>query len=77
MGEPVQWEMHLQLLIDLLITNGKPDHKPEVIPENHLPVLACNMDLMFMAQACMPRYFAVFPQSRPCNHIITRIPPSF
>ncbi|CDS40148.1 cat eye syndrome critical region protein 5 [Echinococcus multilocularis] len=56
MGEPVQWEMYLQLLVDLLMTNGKPDHKPEAIPKNHLPVLACNMDLLYMGQACMPRF---------------------
>ncbi|VDD79915.1 unnamed protein product [Mesocestoides corti] len=56
MGEPIQWEMYLQLLIDLLLTNGKPDHKPDVMPKSHLPVLACNMDLLFMAQACMPRF---------------------
>ncbi|KAL5970177.1 Haloacid dehalogenase-like hydrolase domain-containing 5 [Taenia solium] len=56
MGEPVQWEMYLQLLIDLLMTNGKPDHKPEASPKNHLPVLACNMDLLYMGQACMPRF---------------------
>ncbi|VDK45023.1 unnamed protein product [Taenia asiatica] len=56
MGEPVQWEMYLQLLIDLLMTDGKPDHKPEANPKNHLPVLACNMDLLYMGQACMPRF---------------------
>ncbi|VDO04493.1 unnamed protein product [Rodentolepis nana] len=56
MGEPTQWETYLQLLIDLLLTNGKPDHKPETSPENHLPVLACNMDLLYMGQACMPRF---------------------
>ncbi|VUZ54207.1 unnamed protein product [Hymenolepis diminuta] len=56
MGEPTQWEMYLQLLIDLLLTNGKPNHMPETNPENHLPVLACNMDLLYMGQACMPRF---------------------
>lgn len=55
MGEPTKWDMHLQLLVDLLITDGKPDHKPEEFPATHLPILACNMDLMFMAQAVMPR----------------------
>lgn len=54
-GEPVRWESCLQLLIDLMITNGKPDHNPEDYPSQHLPVLACNMDLVFMAEACMPR----------------------
>ncbi len=43
MGEPDRWEMHLQLLVDLLITDGKPDHKPDGFPETHPPILACNM----------------------------------
>ncbi|BHF59051.1 Haloacid dehalogenase-like hydrolase domain-containing 5 [Sparganum proliferum] len=56
LGEPTHWEMHLQLLIDLLVTDGKPDHKPETYPDSHLPIIACNMDLLFMAQASMPRF---------------------
>ena len=56
-GEPDKWESNLQLLIDLLLTNGKPDHAPDQIPpDTQVPVLACNMDLVFMAEACMPRY---------------------
>ena len=56
MGEPKRWESSLQLVIDLLKTNGKPSSPPEAMPEKHLPVLACNMDLQFMDRACMPRY---------------------
>jgi len=56
MGEPKHWESSLQLLVDLLKTDGKPDHAPEAVPETHLPVIACNMDLQFMDRACMPRY---------------------
>jgi HAD superfamily hydrolase (TIGR01456 family) len=56
LGEPQRWESSLQLLIDLLQTDGKPDRVPEAIPEQHLPVIACNMDLQFMDRACMPRY---------------------
>jgi hypothetical protein len=55
-GEPTHWEGNLQLLIDLLLTEGKPTQAPKD-PHNvpQLPVIACNMDLVFMAEACMPR----------------------
>lgn len=56
MGEPKRWESSLQLLVDLLRTDGKPDRVPQAMPERHLPVIACNMDLQFMDRACMPRY---------------------
>jgi len=56
MGEPKRWESYLQLLVDLLITDGKPDRAPDAVPEQHLPIIACNMDLQFMDRACMPRY---------------------
>ena len=55
-GEPKRWETSLQLCIDLLKTNGKPTHAPDSIPEQQLPFIACNMDLQFMAEACMPRF---------------------
>jgi hypothetical protein len=56
LGEPKRWESSLQLIIHLLRTDGKPDQPPEAMPEEHLPVIACNMDLQFMDRACMPRY---------------------
>lgn len=55
-GEPVRWETNLQLIIDVLITNGLPVEAPQEIPYPHIPVLACNMDLMWMSEACMPRF---------------------
>lgn len=55
-GEPVRWETNLQLIIDILLTDGKPSAPLKEIPYPHLPVLACNMDLLWMAEACMPRY---------------------
>lgn len=55
-GEPVRWETALQLLIDILMTNGLPTKSPKSTIYPHLPVLACNMDLQWMAEACMPRY---------------------
>ncbi|VEL42152.1 unnamed protein product [Protopolystoma xenopodis] len=55
-GEPVRWESYLQLIVDLLITKGQPDHSPANFPDPHLPILACNLDLIFMAEAPMPRF---------------------
>ncbi|XP_052251772.1 haloacid dehalogenase-like hydrolase domain-containing 5 isoform X1 [Dreissena polymorpha] len=59
LGEPIDWESHLQLLVDLILTDGKPvsGHVPtDVHCVRQLPVIACNMDLVFMHQACMPRF---------------------
>ncbi|NXL90848.1 HDHD5 hydrolase, partial [Alectura lathami] len=55
-GEPVRWETSLQLIIDVLLSNGNPGAELEAIPYPHLPVLACNMDLLWMAEAKMPRF---------------------
>ena len=44
-----------QLLIDVLISDGKPSSAPATVANPHLPVLACNMDLQWMAEAVMPR----------------------
>ncbi|KAH9504983.1 Haloacid dehalogenase-like hydrolase domain-containing 5 [Bulinus truncatus] len=56
-GEPCRWETDLQLIIDLLVTEGKPNIVPadiDSIPQ--IPVIACNMDLVFMAEAALPRF---------------------
>jgi len=55
-GEPVRWETVLQLLLDVLMTGGDPNHLPHHHPYPHIPVLACNMDLQWMAEANMPRF---------------------
>uniref|UniRef100_A0A8B9NGW5 Haloacid dehalogenase-like hydrolase domain-containing 5 n=1 Tax=Accipiter nisus TaxID=211598 RepID=A0A8B9NGW5_9AVES len=55
-GEPVRWETSLQLIIDVLLSNGNPGAELQDIPYPHLPVLACNMDLLWMAEAQMPRF---------------------
>ncbi|RUS83265.1 hypothetical protein EGW08_008988 [Elysia chlorotica] len=56
-GEPCRWETDLQLIIDLLLTDGKPNEAPEGLNTlAQLPIIACNMDLVFMAEACMPRF---------------------
>uniref|UniRef100_A0A3B4XEV4 Zgc:77375 n=1 Tax=Seriola lalandi dorsalis TaxID=1841481 RepID=A0A3B4XEV4_SERLL len=53
---PIRWETNLQLIVDVLLTNGNLSsvHKTQKMP--HLPLLACNMDLMWMAEAHSPRF---------------------
>ncbi|XP_008480884.1 haloacid dehalogenase-like hydrolase domain-containing 5 [Diaphorina citri] len=55
-GEPVRWETNLQLIIDLLLTNGNPNELPPTVPYPHIPVIASNMDLLWMSEATMPRF---------------------
>ena len=55
-GEPTRWETSLQLLIDTLMTNGLPTSAPASIPYPHIPVLACNMDLQWMAYVVYKLY---------------------
>lgn len=55
LGEPVRWETSLQLIMDVLLSNGNPGTGLAIAPYPHLPVLASNMDLLWMAEARMPR----------------------
>lgn len=55
-GEPVRWETNLQLIVDVLLTNGNPDDNWSTVQYPHIPVLACNMDLLWMAEAKNPRF---------------------
>ncbi|XP_067684516.1 haloacid dehalogenase-like hydrolase domain-containing 5 [Haliotis asinina] len=55
-GEPVRWETNLQIIIDVLLTHGKPGQTQKETLYPHLPVLACNMDLLWMAEAPNPRF---------------------
>uniref|UniRef100_A0A3B4FVM1 Haloacid dehalogenase-like hydrolase domain-containing 5 n=1 Tax=Pundamilia nyererei TaxID=303518 RepID=A0A3B4FVM1_9CICH len=55
-GEPVRWETNLQLLIDVLLTNGRPECGYDTQLSPQLPVLACNTDLLWMAEAPSPRF---------------------
>ncbi|XP_015523261.1 haloacid dehalogenase-like hydrolase domain-containing 5 [Neodiprion pinetum] len=55
-GEPKAWETSLQLMVDLLLTDGMPVASPLAIPYPHIPVLACNMDLLWVAEAPIPRF---------------------
>ncbi|XP_069905326.1 haloacid dehalogenase-like hydrolase domain-containing 5 isoform X2 [Oryctolagus cuniculus] len=54
LGEPVRWETSLQLIMDVLLSNGNPGTGLATAPYPHLPVLASNMDLLWMAEARMP-----------------------
>lgn len=56
LGEPVRWETSLQLIMDVLLSNGNPGTRLATVPYPHLPVLASNMDLLWMAEAKMPRF---------------------
>ncbi|XP_058511794.1 haloacid dehalogenase-like hydrolase domain-containing 5 [Ochotona princeps] len=56
LGEPVRWETNLQLIMDVLLSNGNPGTGLATDPYPHLPVLASNMDLLWMAEAKMPRF---------------------
>ncbi|XP_033357123.1 haloacid dehalogenase-like hydrolase domain-containing 5 [Bombus vosnesenskii] len=55
-SEPISWETPLQLMVDLLMTNGMPTGLSDNIPYPHIPVLACNMDLLWVSEAPIPRY---------------------
>lgn len=55
LGEPVRWETSLQLIMDVLLSDGNPGTGLATAPYPHLPVLASNTDLLWMAEAKMPR----------------------
>ncbi|KAG1962673.1 haloacid dehalogenase-like hydrolase domain-containing 5 [Pimephales promelas] len=56
-GEPIRWETNLQLIIDVLLTSGNLSGSYESRhAHTHLPLLACNMDLVWMAEAHSPRF---------------------
>ncbi|GFR88575.1 cat eye syndrome critical region protein 5 [Elysia marginata] len=54
-GEPVRWETPLQLIMDVLLTNGKPSDDFFGTPYPHIPILACNTDLLWMSEFKVPR----------------------
>lgn len=58
MGEPIQWESALQVITDLLLTDGNPAVVCTTPTEKrpHIPVIACNRDLVFKAAADLPRF---------------------
>jgi ribonucleotide monophosphatase NagD (HAD superfamily) len=58
LGEPVQWERSLQVITDLLLTDGNPGVIPNdsKADRDHIPIIACNRDLVFKAAADLPRF---------------------
>ncbi|CAF1028844.1 unnamed protein product, partial [Rotaria sordida] len=58
LGEPIQWERSLQVIIDLLLTDGNPAIVPtdSNTERDHIPIIACNRDLVFKAAADLPRF---------------------
>lgn len=58
LGEPINWESALQVITDLLLTDGNPGAVPVALNSSrkHLPVIACNRDLVFKAAADLPRF---------------------
>ena len=56
LGEPVNWERSLQLLIDVLMTSGDPRKKFKFMPGAQLPIIASSRDLTFKGPAALPRF---------------------
>ena len=58
LGEPVKWERSLQIITDLLLTDGDlGDVTAESkLNREHIPIIACNRDLVFKAAADLPRF---------------------
>ncbi|XP_055081007.1 haloacid dehalogenase-like hydrolase domain-containing 5 [Periophthalmus magnuspinnatus] len=56
-GEPTHWESHLQIMIDVILTNGNPGSAhlpPGSTPQ--LPIIICNPDLLWKSHAPSPRF---------------------
>ncbi|CAF4671452.1 unnamed protein product, partial [Rotaria sp. Silwood2] len=58
LGEPIQWERSLQVIIDLLLTDGNPSIIPgdSNTKHDHIPIIACNRYLVFKAAADLSRF---------------------
>ncbi|CAF4235577.1 unnamed protein product [Rotaria sordida] len=58
LGEPIQWERSLQVIIDLFLTDGNSAIVPSDsnTDHEHIPIIACNRDLVFKAAANLPRF---------------------
>lgn len=55
-GEPTRWETALQLIIDVLLSDGDPSRTFCSLSYPHIPILACNPDLQYVTEAHMPRF---------------------
>ncbi|CAF2916597.1 unnamed protein product [Rotaria sp. Silwood2] len=58
LGEPIQWERSLQVIIDLLLTDGNTGvvSSDSNTFHDHILIIACNRDLVFKAAAGLPRF---------------------
>ncbi|CAF2677587.1 unnamed protein product [Rotaria sp. Silwood2] len=57
LGEPIHWETSLQIITDILLTHGNPnDAANSTWIGPHIPIIACNKDLVFKAFADIPRF---------------------
>ncbi|VDK58169.1 unnamed protein product [Anisakis simplex] len=54
LGEPLNWESALQLIIDVLTTNGLKEFKSNKVSYPHIPVFASNLDLFWMGDSAVP-----------------------
>lgn len=52
----MRWETHLQLIIDILVTNGNLLSIPQSLCKKRIPVIAANTDLIYMSEVPLPRY---------------------
>ncbi|XP_057309288.1 haloacid dehalogenase-like hydrolase domain-containing 5 [Hydractinia symbiolongicarpus] len=55
MGEPVNWEKSLQIILDVLLTSGIPNQRHPHFTGIHIPVVAVNTDYLWMSEAANPR----------------------
>ena len=55
LGEPDSWETPLQLIIDLLLTNGHPRKGVARLDHQSIPIIACNKDFQYMHRSHLPR----------------------
>ena len=56
LGEPVRWETNLQLIIDMLVTNGSPFSSLLSAPSQHIPIIVTSTDLVYVSEVSLPRY---------------------
>lgn len=63
MGEPVHWEKSLQIITDILLTNGEPNKLHQNVSASQIPVVAVNTDYLWMSEAPNARcvYSQYFP----------------
>ena len=52
----MRWETHLQLIIDILVTNGNLLSISQSPCKKCIPVIAANTDLIYMSEVPLPRY---------------------